>query len=251
MNKSLISALELLGASTKEIQLYEYLLTSGPIATNQLAKLTDTKRSTAYLLVDSLLSKKLISKEVTNYKITLYPTSPEKLYSALKQRRTQYKKASQDLKNSLPELEANYSYSTLRPKAKVYEGPSGLFRIWQDILSTNKKEVLIWTNQETERRVFSQRKHDNFIEERVNKKIPAKVLAVTNPGGLALRQGDPLFLRQTKLLPPETYFSAETYIYDNKVAILDYNQAIIGIIIENQSVSDSYKAMFTTLFNLL
>jgi hypothetical protein len=78
-----------------------------------------------------------------------------------------------------------------------------------------------------------------------------KVLTVTNTEGQLLLTSDAQSLRSTKLLPKETTFSAETYIYDNKVATLDYKKDIIGIIIESESIASSQKAVFEMMWKVL
>ena len=86
--------------------------------------------------------------------------------------------------------------------------------------------------------------HEKFIQERVKKSIPIRALAVNNAPGRSLLMKDESSLRQSKLLPIHTSFSAETYIYDNKVAILDYKKDILGIIIESHSISSTQRAIF-------
>ncbi len=217
MNKSLQKALQLLGLSPKESQFYELLLERGPQTANQLARLSNTKRSTAYLLVDTLLNKKLLTKYLS-------------------------------LAKALPDLESIYSTYKFKPKIRVYQGESGLRTVWQDIL-TAKKETLIITNQQAEQKVFTRRQHDNFIEDRISHKIFAKVLALQNPEGERLKAGDPIFYRQTKLFNSDN-FTAETYIYNDKIAILDYDQDIIGITIQSLAIHQTYQSLFNSLWQL-
>jgi len=51
-------------------------------------------------------------------------------------------------------------------------------------------------------------------------------------------------LRHTRILPKQTSFSAETYLYNNKVVIVDFNTDIVGIMIDNPLIYQAQKAMF-------
>jgi hypothetical protein len=129
------------------------------------------------------------------------------------------------------------------PQVKTYRGSGGLLTIWHTLLGS-RTELLLWTNQTTERRLFASRQHQQFITERIAKRIPVRVLAIDTPEARKLTETDDISLRTTRLLPPATTFSAETYIFDNKVVILDYNTEIIGIVIENSLVYQAQKAIF-------
>ncbi len=250
MDRSLYKTLLALGLSTQEIKFFEANFKLGPATINEVAKVARLKRSSAYLVAQQLLDKELLEEDLKNYKKRVFTVDPQKLLRILSAKQRYLRRQELELEESLPELQAIYQKSEIRPKVKVYQGNPGLFQIWKDILSA-RDGVLIWTNQETETLVFSPDKHFNFINERVKKGIKARVLAVNNPNGKQLRKLDKDNLRETRLLPDETNFTAETYIYDNKVAILDYNQDIIGVIIESQPISSSHKAIFEMTWNTI
>ena len=104
----------------------------------------------------------------------------------------------------------------------------------------------LWSDQAAEENIFTPLQHKQFIDERVARSLSIRVLAVANRPGQELIAEDDFLLRKTKLLPDEVTFSAETYIYDNKVAILDYNQDIMGVIIKSQQIALAHRAMFET-----
>ena len=141
------------------------------------------------------------------------------------------------------ELQTAYAASEILPKVTIHQGSAGLSAVLRDILNATD-EVLLWTNQATEQEVFEPQLHDDFIKQRLKKKIPIRVLAVDNQAGTELVANDSQNLRKTHLLPAETSFTAETYLYDNKVVILDFNTDIIGIIICNPSIYEAQKDMF-------
>ena len=216
----------------------------------EIAKQAHIKRSTAYLLAKQLMEKGLLLEDHKKYANKVYPIDPHQLLTRISARQRQLRRQEIELEENLPQLQALYAASKIQPKVTYYEGNSGLMQIWQDILST-KGEILLWTNQQTENLVFGPQSHDQFISERVRKNISIRVLAVDNPLGRELQANDSQSSRQTKLLPSNTNFSAETYIYDSKIAMLDYNQDTIGIIIESVPLVTQQRAQFELVWNLI
>ncbi len=193
-------------------------------------------------------NKELITEDHTGYAKKLHPVEPTQLVQLLASRQRQIRKQELELEENLPNLLSHYQSSQTRPRVKVYEGNTGLMRIWKDILSTNS-EILLWTNQHTENQFFTASNHDRFITERLTKKIPIRVLAVDNPEGRSLLPLDTVSLRKTKILPQKTTFTTEMYIYGSKIAVLDYDKDIIGVIIESKPFSTTQKAIFELTWN--
>lgn len=248
MEKLLRETLLLLNLEPKEIKFFESSFFLGPATIQEITKHAKLERSTSYLIAKQLIEKGLIEEDFKQYRKTLSTISPAKLLALLKARTRRLGKQELALEEKLPELLAISNSSPNIPKVKVYTGNSGLLSVWQDILSI-KQELLLWTNQETEHTFFTPENHQKFIYDRISKQITMKVLAVNNQKGEALLKTDIQSLRQTKLLPKETNFSAETYIYGNKVAIIDYNKDIFAICIENEQIAYSQHAIFMLHWN--
>ncbi len=250
MDRHVLNALTELGCSRKEVQFYWANFSLGASTVNEVARTAKLQRSTAYLIAKELLEKGLISEDFRDYGKRLTAVEPAILLRMLRNKKRQLGRRELELENNLAGLEALYQSPELRPRVRTFQGTHGLVSIWKDIL-TSTGEILIWTNQETESKLFSSDAHDQFIEQRIGQGIRARVLAVRNDRGQSLRMDDESQLRQTRLLPPETVFSAETYIYEGKVATLDYNRDIVGIIIESAQVHAAQKAMFEALWDQL
>lgn len=231
-----------LGLNTKEIKFYETCFKMGPSSINEVAKQSRLQRSTAYLIAQQLIKKGFLQEDLRQYRKKVFALSPAKLLQVLSSKQRLLRKQEIELEEALPILQANYQASEIKPKIKVFEGANGLIQIWNDILST-KGEILVWTNQQTEK-LGSGHLNKKFIEERIRKGIKVRALVVDNPKGYELQKYDGQSLRETKVLPEATSFNTETYIYRNKVAILDYNKDIIGTIIESLPIAASQRAVF-------
>lgn len=242
MDNSLIKSLQSLGLDPKEIKFFEASFKIGPATINEVAKKSKLQRSTTYLIAQELLQKGYLEEDLTGYKKKISAIDPKKILQLLSAKQRLLRRQELELEEKLPNLQVEYSASEFRPKVKVFEGNQGLLKVWADILST-KTEILLWTNQETETAFFNINAHNKFIDERVKKGIPIRVLAVDNKK-IKNIASDGKKLRQTKILPKTIEFSPEVYIYDHKVAILDYNKDIIGVIVESLPIVNYHRSIF-------
>lgn len=250
MEKILQNTLQLLGLTPKEIKFFITCFAIGPATINTIKKAARLERSTAYLIAEDLLKRGLVLEDYKSYKKTLRTIEPKDLLRMIAARQRVLGRHEIELKEHLGELNSLYQASEIRPKVRVFQGVKGLFAIQKDILQS-KTEILLWTNQETEHQFFTDTYHTNFIETRIKKHIPIKVLAVNNSAAKKLQKDQDKLLRQVKLLPLETQFSPETYMYDNKIAILDYKKDIIGIVIESEPMAASQRSIFTMTWDML
>lgn len=243
MEKLLGQSLQLLGLSRKEIKFFITCFTIGPATVQEIQHKARLERSTAYLLAQELLEKGFLAEDFRNYKKTLRTIESKDILRLLASKQRVLGRSELALKERLSELDALYQASDIRPKVRVFQGKKGLIDVQTDILSA-QKEIFLWSNQQTESRFFTQAYHDQFISTRLKRNLFINVLAVNNAEGITLQENDTKFLRETRLLPSQIFFSAETYIYDNRVAILDYKKDIIGILIESEEIAQMHRAMF-------
>ena len=237
------SALIQLDCTPKEIRLFTASYKHGPANSSELAKLAKLQRSTCYIVAEQLLKKGLLTQDFGQYNKKLTAIDPQTLIRLLKTKQRQVGRSTLQIEDHLSELTQAYNTPEALPRVVSYRGPNGLLAVWKEILAS-QTEVLLWTNQETQYQVFPKKQHEQFIAERVAKNIAIRVLAIDNPDGRALLASDAANLRQTQLLPPATTFSAETFIFDNKIAVLDYNTDLIAVVIENSLICQAQKAIF-------
>lgn len=236
-------SLVLIGCSAKEIQYFIAAYKTGTAPLAEQAKRAKLQRSTAYLIAQQLVDKGLLEHDHRNYNQHYTAASPERLIRMVEAKKRRLGRSSIHLQENLHSLQSLYGSHDTIPQVTTYKGKGGLVSIWNDILSTDSG-IRLWTNQTVERQLFETRQHGQFIRERTRKNIPIRVLAVDNPDGRLLIADDTKRNRQTRILDNSVQFSAETYLYDNKAAIIDYTTDIVGVIIENQQIHDSQAAMF-------
>lgn len=243
MDKVLAHSLIQLGCNEKHVRFYRANLQLGAATLPEVIKVARLHRSTGYLIATEMVEMGLAIEDHKGYKKHFLAAEPGVILRKLEARQRQVGRGAIALKEVLPQLRAVYHESSPLPRVRTFEGKAGLIAIWRDILE-EKQEILLWSNQSTEQHIFDSQAHEQFIAERVAKGIPIRVLAIDDARGKALVKSDTEHLRHTKLLPPDIVFTSETYIYGNKVAVLDFSKRIFGVITQNDQIAQSQRAQF-------
>ncbi|EKD56059.1 MAG: Transcriptional regulator, TrmB [uncultured bacterium] len=240
-----------LNLSELESKFYLTSLETGRASIGELAKKTGIDRSTAYFIAEELKNKGYLEEDYKKYKKQVFVKEPNYLLSVLKKQKDKFAQHEKELEELLPQLSASYAKGDLKPVLRFYKGREGLQEIRDDIFSTGCKEILLYTNQKASEQVFTASDMKDFIKKRVKSNCSIKVLAVDEPGNVKLIANDKKELRETRILPKNTYFTAETYIYGNKVAMLDFSNEIIGFIVKSSEFADAQRSIFKTLWSFL
>jgi sugar-specific transcriptional regulator TrmB len=243
MEQYLTAALKQLECSPKEIRLYLASFSLGPAKITDLASKARLQRSTAYLICEQLVAKQLLIDDNNAYRKQLVAATPDTLIRLLESKKRRVSRSSLTLADNIDDLRTLYGSTDTMPRISVFHGANGLRTARLSILSS-QTEVLLWTNQDAERHIFGKVEHDAFVAERVRSNIPIRALAIDNKAGRELLPHQQKLKRQIRLLPAATKFTAETYLFDQKVIILDFTADIIAIIIENASIYQAQKAIF-------
>lgn len=250
MDSLIIRTLKLLGFGDIEIKIFLASFRLGLSSIPEVAKEAKVKRSTAYLVIRELTDKGYMLEEFGKHANLVQTIAPEELLTKLSAKQRRLRRQEIELEENLDKLKSVYQISEVRPKIRSFKGNEGLISVWKDILST-RGEILLWTNQQTENQFFGTENHNKFIKERLAKKLKIRVLATDSQEARELQNSDASTLRQTKILPPKNNLSAEIYIYDNKIAMIDYNKDVIGLIIESLPISSSNREIFETMWEAI
>ena len=243
MDRSLINCLQQLGCNDKHVRFYRANLRLGSAPLSEIVKHARLQRSTGYVIAAEVLAMGLAEEDHKTYKKQYVAAEPDVLLRKLESKHRRIGRMIIAYKEALPALRAEHRATKTRPQVRTFEDKGGLVTVWRDILQ-EKHEILLWSNQSTEQRMFDSGMHAQFIKERIAKQIPIRVLAVRNADAEKLLASDRESLRMTKLLPSDVQFTGETYIYGNKVAVLDFGRKIFGVITENEQIATSQRAMF-------
>lgn len=237
--KELINA----GLSENEAKIYLAGLELGETSVYRLARKSGVKRTTAYLTIESLKEKGLISSYIRNHTTVCSAENPKKLSNILEEKK-------KTLDKIMPELLAFTNLTDKKPKIQFFEGKDAYKNIFEDILKHKDSEILITFNE----KFWDYDKYfiDYFIPQKKAKKIWARGLFRDNPAFRELKTREQEFFMKCKLIPNDKFnVGIEMIIYgNNKVGFVSYEEEI-ALIVESKKIHDTHKSFFETIWDLL
>ncbi len=232
-----------LGLDGKEAQLYLAALELGKSTMSDLARKSGVNRATAYTIIESLKEKGLLSLSINKKKKLYIASSPEKLNDFLEEKQKL-------LKRILPQLQSIDNLSIKKPKIQYYEGEKAIVSVFLDNHLNAKGEILTIAGS----KFFHEgvlKQIPDYIERRVKNKTFLKMIVPDFPEMKAWVPKDIEQLRQTKLVPHETYpFKIQIDIYTNKVVMYSYEDKI-ALSIENKNIADTLRSFFHLTWNCI
>lgn len=238
------SLLESLGLSDKESALYLANLELGRAEVSDIARKAGIKRSTAYLLLDGLAQKGLVSRQ----------EAPDRQYTAedpqklLAQEKTRLKR----LEQAMPGLLGLASRSQHKPGTRFFTGIEGIKAVYEEtLLQPPGTEMLSIGKAEAVEEAIEDFVNW-YIKRRVAHNLPMRSIIPATVEGLKTAQRDPEELRQTRILNPNEFTEeVELMIYGNQVAAVSFvENELIGVIIESSVLATVHRQMFEVMWKV-
>lgn len=241
--------LKKIGLSDKEAKIYLTSLSRGPETAPNLAKLAGIVRPTAYVIIDALIKKGLMSSYDQEKKTYFMAESPEHLLSLLRMQKKEIDENEREVMRLIPELNALANIKGEKPKVRVFEGKEGLKTVIESILKSKVKSISGIVPIDRLFGLFPAKEHGEYMASpRVKKQIKARMI-YTNPGGPIYKEKDPLNLRDSLYISnKELPFKCGIDIYGNTVAFYSYRGNIMGVVIENEDIAQTMQKMFDMIW---
>lgn len=239
----LVDKLKKAGLDEPEIKVYLACLELGETSISRIAQKSGIKRTTTYLVVESLRQKGLISAIKKKNKTRFYAEDPRKI-------KEQMEENIKEVELAIPELLAMANFIDKKPNIRYFEGKNGIKDLFKDILKYPNSEVLEWYSEayvtDFEEEFFT----DYFTPKRIAKKIWVRAILPDNEIIRKLIINNEKQLRRTKLLNPEKYhIKIEINLYGpNKVSIISFKEEM-GLLIESQKIHESLKNIFELMWS--
>jgi sugar-specific transcriptional regulator TrmB len=227
--------LEKFGLSPNESKVYLASLETGLASAQEIAKKAGLKRTTTYSVLTYLGNRGLVGKTIVKNKTRFVAEPPEKLLNLINEIQANIKKI-------LPQLEAIYNKSEVKPKITFFEGENAIHNVYEDTLKEKPEEILEWNTN-----AFFERfpKDYNYIEKRTKLGIRARRIA--GKGSLwdtKHKFRDEKELAETLIVPKELFDpQIEVNIYNNKVAFMNYAENM-SVIIESKAIAEAMRQAY-------
>ena len=227
-NKALTDILKKSGFSDKEIDIYLALLELGSSVASDIAKRAGIIRSTAYVVLDSLLKRGLVTVTERRGVKMYHGASPDELVRHLEESAKQYTVSAGEVKKLLPKLKADHSSGTPRPKVRLFEGEEGMKSVYEDALSS-LEAIRSYAFEKVE--ATEQAMPQNYYDRLAKKKIKIRALFPETAKALELAKGG------------QYDFSPDISVYDDKIVFMSPEEKF-GLIIESKELASALKKAF-------
>ncbi len=233
------------GLSEKEIAVYLALVELGPSSVREISAKSKVNRGTSYDILKSLIGIGIVSYYNKESKQYFIAEPPEKLLSAIDQKKEDLDEVRGHIEQSLPLIKTLFEKQGGKPSVKLYEGAKGIKQILEDVLAcTSKsaeKEYYLYSSSTAEDRKSVYADMPDFSKKRIAKNISVKIISLGEGGQLA-------GLDERKSMPTagKAVKSTHEIIYAGKVAhiSLDDKENPVGVLIQNEAIYQTQKRVF-------
>lgn len=241
MNQEIVKILSYFNLSESEAKVYLAALKVGKGTAYEIAKETNLKRPTVYVIIDSLVQKGLITTQSEKGKTLCLPVSPRRVVEMWKGR-------VEALEAIQPELNIFYRQSEVQPKVQVFEGEKGVDAVYNELppLESKGDEILLFGSVRAIEDGFSYlfprwerafKNKRNKIRELLNSepdldRYLSQRTILDNPN------------YEIRVMVEDVFGKTDNIIYQNKLAIFSLNKELFVTIIESEEIVKTYKALF-------
>ncbi len=227
-------ALESIGFSQGEINVYVALLKLGSVPVNKIKQETKIHRTAIYDFLEKLKNKGLVSC-VSQNKINHYSAAqPNKLLDFIKEKEDTIKKI-------VPGLEKLLKREEKEICVEVYKEKEGLKASLTDIIKVGKDVVGFGIDETRYKEMFPHLMEQYFkMEEKMG--IKERLLASERAKFIYKKKA-----AEYRFIPEEFFNPTPTLVYGDKVVITIWDPLTI-IVIKNRELSDGYKKYFELLW---
>lgn len=224
-----------LGFSEKEAEVYLALTEIGSAVASDIARHARIKRSTTYVILDTLIDRGLIS--VTERKgVRIYNAAPpERLIQYLQDTAKRYVGMADTAKKLLPDLKASRKDAAPMPKVQLFEGNRGVKTVYEDTLAS-LEDIRVHAAFGYVRDTAMPSSKDVGIKMQVvfSSSAKSKGKGVVTKGDLrkqvlASRQGESV--------------SSEISVYDDRIVFISAAEDF-AVVIESKELADAMRKTF-------
>lgn len=242
----LLKVLKQIGLTEKGAAVYLACLQLGVGSVVEIAKLSQLKRPTVYLILDDLGKAGLVSQTKKGEKNLFKAERPQKIITDLETKQ-------ELIREALPSLEAIYNLDVAKPNIKIGEGTEAVSRAYGSIftyLSLHPEEELVIFGSLKDAMVSFEHEVVDFFH-RAMAKSRNVVREIGNDDHQTRKYYRDSFRLNSrhdiKLIRNQgRFFQTDNMIYGNTLVVFSLGEQIFVTTIESANIAETYK----TLFNL-
>lgn len=242
--------LQVAGLTELEIKIYLYILRKGKISATKIYQSLHLDKSSTYRILDSLVSRGLISLFGDIYAKEYMITDTSVLLQQVNEKSKQLRDAESKLSKIFSTLETTLLKDYKNHNIQVYEGAEGVKIIWEKRLHAKDKVIREIANSKTLREFFPDYLSymNEYIQRRVKKGIYLRGLVPTD-GIHELDKTSKENLKEIRILPKSNNFIATVTTFDNVTAFHNLKgKRLIGVVIVDEFITNLINYLFEQLW---
>ena len=236
--------LEEIGLSSKAAAVYLTLLQLGSGTVQDISKRAGIVRTTCYPLLQELENRGLVSTTRSGKKTIYVAEAPEALLKSVE-------RMGAATRAIIPTLAHILSGNSKRPKIEIYEGVSGVWRAYEDVIRGENYEVKAFVPADEIIAMAGDRKVKEYIRKRVKKNISMRAIlpktALIEKEYAKYDRGDK---RESRLIDAKKLsLPVEIDLYPpHNIAITSFKDGI-GLIIRSRPIHTALNSIFELLWS--
>ena len=237
-----------IGLTKSETSVYFALLELGSSTTGIIIKKAGIASGKAYLILDKLISKGLVTYSIASGVKNFQAKDPERILDYIEEKQEILEVKKKKIAKIIPELKSKYEAKKYQPIAEVFEGAKGLKTFHQFMLNELKRGDTLY--------VLGAPKESNekfgslFLDwnkERVKKGVKLKILYNQDSREFGEVRAK-MKLTEVRYMKKELETPAWIDIFGDYVVTINVHDSPVCFLIKNKESAESYKKYFEILW---
>lgn len=241
--------LQEIGLNEKEAALYLALLEVDNASVIDLSKKTKINRSTAYVVLEGLMKKALVTEVQVGKKVHYQAEAPERLETFVEHQKIVFEERSRRLADIIPQIKSMQREQGQRPVLKYFDGREAAINSNRDFFNAKDKEGVGYFvfNRDLIEEIFDPREIQEIQKIRPNKNIRGKSLYVSTQTTLLSND-----MTERKKIDGNAYpVLCDVSIYEDRVQFVTLGKKVSSIFIQSKDVAETLKSLFKLAFDNL
>lgn len=237
-----------IGLTKSEIAVYIALLDLGSSTTGPIVKKAGIASGKAYLILDKLSAKGLVTYSIHSGTKKYQAKDPERLLDYLRELQEDLREKEKKLKEAVKTLKSKYEEKKHSPVAEVYEGIKGFKTFHKFMIDETKKGNTIYVMGPP--REANEKYNAFFLEwnkKRVKKGVYLKIL-YSHDGRDFGKQRKKLKYTQVRYMKKELETPAWVDVFEDYVVTVNVHATPVCFLIKNKESVESYKKYFDLMW---
>ncbi len=236
-----------IGLNEKEATIYLSLLSVDNSSVLDIAKKTDIKRPTVYVILELLMKKGLVTETTIGKKVHYQAESPERLETYIEQRKIMLDEQAKKLKDIIPQIKSIQRESGEKPIVKYFEGREGLVSLHEEFFAgqpENTTSYLVYSRDLLDE-IFTPQEKLRYKNMRLNKNIKSKVIYTYRKGDIpSTADGD-----RIKVDADKYPILCDISVCDDKIKIAILGKKLSGIFIKSKEFAETFRSIFNVAYD--